>query len=267
MNFNSKKIDYHMHPNIINKPDNADLFINHAIEMGFDEICFTDHMPLSICNAADRIPKGEVEKYCELVREKAAEYKDHIVIKTGIEIDYHPDFIDEIESVLCAGQFDYIVGASHLHIPGYNIDMSKLTYNDFARISFETSLCAINSGYFDAIAHLDLFRWVFTLPKRFPLIADEPFDLDKHKPILKEIMKALEVKKMMLEINSIAILHNVSNNGMYPEKEIINLSYGYDLKYIFGSDAHSFDRIGEGFNEMQLSQEYGEAMNKIHIPE
>ena len=263
---NSKKIDYHMHPNIINKPETTDLFINHAINMGFEEICFTDHMPLSICNAADRIPKGKVGKYCELVREKAAEYKDEITIKTGIEIDYHPDFTDEIESVLNGWQFDYIVGASHLHIPGYNIDMTRLTYNDFAEMSLENSLGAINSGYFDAIAHLDLYRWVFTLPKRFPLIA-ETFDLKRHIPLFEEIMKALVLKNMLLEINSIAILHKVEAKGMYPESGIISLSYDYDLNYIFGSDAHTYDRIGEGFDTLKRSQKYGLAMNKIYISE
>ena len=52
------KHDYHMHPQIITKPGWAEEFIQKAISTGIEEICFTDHMPFSLSNGKDRIPKG-----------------------------------------------------------------------------------------------------------------------------------------------------------------------------------------------------------------
>ena len=58
------KRDFHMHPNILKVPEQADLFINRAIELGFNEICFTDHMPFSVTgDEVDRIPFGKVKEY------------------------------------------------------------------------------------------------------------------------------------------------------------------------------------------------------------
>ena len=248
-----------MHPNLTNEPDRANEFIESAIEKGFSEICFTDHMPLSIDNAGDRIKKGNINQYCEAIQEKAKEYEGVIKIKTGIEIDYHPDFINEIETVLEQGTFDYIIGASHLHIPGFDIKMATMTPDEFAKMSFENSLLAIKSGYFDTIAHLDLQRWVYTLPKRFKMLKGE-YDIKNHISIIKEIMKELEKNKVKLEINTIAILHKVSDEGAYPCHEIMNISYDYNIDYVFGSDAHSYDRVGEGYDKLKESKEYGRAL-------
>ncbi|MCK5812010.1 MAG: histidinol-phosphatase HisJ family protein [Clostridiales bacterium] len=257
----NKKCDYHTHPNLTNEPHRADAFIESAINQGFDEICFTDHMPLSISDAGDRIKKGNIEKYCLAVKKKAKEYESKIVIKTGIEVDYHPDFIDEIEYNLNQGEFDLVLGATHFHIPGYNILSSNLNPNEYARISFENSLKAIKSGYFDIIAHLDLQRWVYTLPKRFPM-KKGMYDHNSNIDILKKIMIALEETGVKLEINSLAFLHKVSNSDVYPSKDIMNLSYDYNIDYSFGSDAHSADWVGHGYDLISESIYYKKAFSK-----
>ncbi len=255
---NKRKCDYHTHPNILNRPQATDEFIDSAIEQGFQEICFTDHMPLSISDAGDRIPKGKIKQYCEAVMEKAIEYEGKISIKTGIEIDYHPDFRNEIEDVLEQGNFDIILGASHLHIPGYNISMNSITPNEYAKLSLQNTLLAIKSGYFDIITHLDLYRWVYTRPERFP-VKPGTYCVDEHIDILKEIMREIEIRKLKLEINSLAILHKVGECGVYPGEDIMKLSYQYDILYSFGSDAHTPDWVGYGYDYLKNSNAYKKA--------
>ena len=92
--------DYHMHPMVVQKPEQFDLFVKKAISEGIEEICITDHMPLLCSNAKDRIPHGHIKQYCAAVRQFAEDYKDEISIKTGIEIDFHPSVKDEIEAVM-----------------------------------------------------------------------------------------------------------------------------------------------------------------------
>ena len=108
--------DYHMHPTVMQHPERFAAFVQTALERGIGEICVTDHMPLSLSSAKDRILPGTVREYCKRVRELAAAYADVITVKCGIEIDFHPSVMGEIEEVLGAGEFDYILASSHMHI-------------------------------------------------------------------------------------------------------------------------------------------------------
>ena len=62
--------DYHMHPKALVAPERFADFAEKAIERGITEICVTDHMPLSLSHASDRIPRGEVGAYCRAVRHR-----------------------------------------------------------------------------------------------------------------------------------------------------------------------------------------------------
>ena len=91
------KKDYHLHPRILDPSNAFENFIHVALDNGIKEICITDHMPLSVSNAGDRIPNGQIKAYCRRVRELAKRCEDMISIKCGIEIDYHPSVLDEIQ--------------------------------------------------------------------------------------------------------------------------------------------------------------------------
>lgn len=241
------KRDFHMHPNLLKLPKQADMFINRAIELGFDEICFTDHMPFTVTgDEHDRIPFGKVGEYCQKVREKAAEYKNHIIIKTGIEIDYHPGCIKEIESVLSEGSFDYVIGSSHLNIKGFGIPFSETNHTEFAGLVLKNYLSAIKSGYFDAISHLDVYRWVFS---EYELIADG-YTYKSHLDILIKIFEQLELTGVKLEINAAPLYKGFDNLGAYPQREITELSKNYKIEYIYGSDAHCYEHVGYAYDKI-----------------
>lgn len=236
-----------MHPNLIKMPQQADLFVQKAIELGFDEICFTDHMPFTVTgDEADRIPFGKVSEYCTAVRKKAEEYKEQIIIRTGIEIDYHPDCIDEIENVLSQGEFDYIIGSTHFNIKGFNIPLDITTHTDFAKMVLENYLSAVNSGYFDTISHLDVYRWVFS---QYPLIADG-YTYKSNQDLIERIFESLENTGVNLEINAAPLYKGFDNLGAYPQREILDISRKYNINYIYGSDAHSFEYVGYAYDEL-----------------
>ena len=82
---------------MLQTPERFDAFAQQAIARGIGEICISDHMPLSISCAKDRIPRGEVSAYCRRVREFAHRYEGSLSIRCGIEIDYHPSILGKIE--------------------------------------------------------------------------------------------------------------------------------------------------------------------------
>jgi histidinol-phosphatase (PHP family) len=124
-------------------------------------------MPISISKASDRIPKGGVSEYCKRVRKLAEKYAEQIVVKCGIEIDFLPQYKDEAEAVLSEGTFDYVIGSSHLHMleSYFQGNYSKETY---AKAMFENTMAAAETGYFDTIAHIDMYKWVFSKAERYP---------------------------------------------------------------------------------------------------
>lgn len=244
------KRDFHLHPNLLKRPEQADLFIRKAIELGFDEICFTDHMPFSVTgDEHDRIPFGKVGEYCQRVREKADEYRDRITIKTGIEIDFHPDCRKEIEAVLAAGDFDYVLGSSHLNIAGFGLPFGKLTRSEFARTVLENDCAAIDSGYFDTVSHLDVYRWVFSEPTAYPLI-DDRYRWESQREFIETIFEHLVARGVRLEINAAPFYKGFDTLGPYPENGILQLSRRYPLAYVYGSDAHSPDKVGYGYDRI-----------------
>ena len=253
--------DFHMHPQVVLAPDRFDAFAAQAIARGIDEVCITDHMPLSTSRAGDRIPAGRVSDYCRTVRKIAEKYAGTLSVKLGIEIDYHPDFTDEIESVLRAGDFDFVLGSSHMHVGQCDIFRLVSTRNEYAEAALQNTLLAAQSGYFHAISHLDMYRWIFTLPKRFPL-QDDGYALEKHWPAIERVLHAISENGLWMEINPHLAIIQGSLNGMYPERDIVARALEMDIRCCYGSDAHTAEHVGEMLCELRQHPVYGKALKE-----
>lgn len=251
--------DYHMHPTVVQDRGRFQDFARKAMEEGIEEICVTDHMPLSVSKAGDRIPAGRVEEYCGTVRSLAKEYEGRLTIRLGIEIDYHPDFTDEIEAVLKAGDYDFVIGATHLHVVQSEIFQSPCTYNEFAETALENSMQAARSGYFDTIAHLDFFRWIYTQPHRFPLAADE-YRYEKHIPAIEKVLDAIRDEGLRLEINPHMAAQDDTLASMFPEEGIVRMALEKGLQFSYGSDAHVPEQVGAKLKELRAHPVYGQAI-------
>lgn len=252
--------DYHVHPMVSQKPEQFDLFVQKAIEEGLDEICVTDHMPLLCSNAKDRIPRGKVKEYCASVKSFAEQYKDSISIKLGIEIDFHPSVKDEIEAVLEVGQFDYVLGSSHLHVIKQNEWFSNnLTHNDYAKAMFENTILAAQSGYFDAIAHIDMHRRIFARKDKFPLI-DDCYSEYLHTQLIDETLDAIAENGVRLELNP--HIAELSGNimDMYPSIYIVENALKRGIKFTYGSDAHKAQSVGICLKEIREHEVYQKAL-------
>lgn len=249
------KRDGHMHPNIMKKPSQGDDFILRAIELGFREIVFTDHMCFTVTgDEHDRIPFGMIGDYCRFVGEFAEKYKDKIRVLTGIEVDYHPTCIDEVKEVIGSGSFDVILGSSHLNIKGFGIPFGKISRTDYAKLVIENYIRAAESGFFDVITHLDVYRWVFTETEAYPL-EDDGFKVSDVAPLLTRLFETMEKKDIALEFNTAPFYKGFFEDGAYPAWDILRLASDYRLRYVFGSDAHSADRVGYAYGEFERFME------------
>ena len=248
-----------MHPQVLTQPLQFEAFVQQALQKNIAEICVTDHMPLSLSHATDRLPRGKVGEYCARVRELASRYEGQISIKCGIEIDYHPSVLGEIEDVLAQGDFDYILGSSHLHV--FVKNYTEYSRNSFAHAALENSILAANSGLFHAISHPDMYRFVFQNPARFPL-KDDGYRAELHRDLFEELFSAAAQKKVYLEINPHLAEHECSLDFMYPEAQVAQWALQSGVRFSYGSDAHKPSSVGAYLDELEAHPVYGKALKE-----
>lgn len=251
------KKDYHLHPRILNETEPFEAFVHAAKVKGIKEICVTDHMPLSVSNASDRIPKGQIKEYCRRVREIAKRFEDSLSVKCGIEIDYHPSVLDEIKRVLDEGDFDYILGSSHMHV--FINDFPTHTFNGFASLAIENNIRAAESGFFNAVSHFDMYRFAFDNPKRFPLV-DDGYNVQRHETDIKAFLRVISQGNVRLEINP----HLAEGKGnlayTYPQEQIVQWALKEGCTFSYGSDAHTSGSVGACLSVLENHPVYGKAL-------
>lgn len=251
--------DYHIHPVVVTKPEAFPAFVEQAKAKGIGEICITDHMPLSISKAKDRTPAGMVRQYCTRVRELAQEYGEGITIKCGIEIDFHPEFVGEIEDVLGEGEFDYILGSSHMHL--FEKDTLRYTKNDFAKMALENLGLAAESGMFHAAAHFDMYRFPYTKPEKYPFAPSE-YNWEAHQGLIVDVLQAIGSRDMLLEINPHLAEHSGCLADIYPQEPIAQMALERNIRFCYGSDAHTPKSVGVLLEELEAHPVYGEALRR-----
>lgn len=250
--------DYHMHPMATQAPERFSAFVETALAEGIEEICVTDHMPLSfIPDGTDRIPHGKVKEYIRRVRDFAELYRGTLSVKCGIEIDYHPSVASEIEDVLSAGDFDYIHGSTHIHV--FLDDLSKYTFNDLATVSLENQIRAAETGLFHSMPHIEMYRFLFAYPHRFPL-KDDGFDLSRHEPLIRELLRKVKEKNMYLEINPNLARQMNDISYTYPSAPVMAWAREAGVRFSYGSDAHLEHQVGSFLPALRESPVYRDAI-------
>ena len=99
-----RKIDYHMHTHFSGDSEASPReYIEQAIRVGLDEICFTDHRDFDY--PIDTFDLDTDAYFMELSALKN-EYVDRITIKIGVEVGLDMDHIDEINTFVAQCPFD-----------------------------------------------------------------------------------------------------------------------------------------------------------------
>lgn len=243
-----RRCDGHTHPNLLKTERGGIDFANAALRANLDEIVFTDHMPFSVTgDEHDRIPFGCVSDYCRAVEALRKQFSGRLIISTGIEIDFHPSCICEIRDVLSEGRFDRVLGSSHLNIVGFGIPFESLTHTEFAEIVTENYIAAAESGLFDVITHLDIYRLLFA-DKGFPM-TDDGFSVASTEPLLRRLFTTLEKHGTALEVNAAPLYKCFDTLGPYPAPEILRIAEDYKFPIVYGSDAHVHANVGFKYDD------------------
>jgi len=234
--------DYHIHtPYCKHATGDMESYIERAIELGLDEIGFSDHMPVmpepQFCMGYD-----ELKPYIRRVREFRERYAGRITIRLGCEMDIVFKRVDEIRRIIEENEFDYVIGSIH-YLDDWPFDQAhyrdvfekgdiEAIYDRF----FDTIIRAAQTGLYDITGHIDNIKRMGYRPGRGLTGTYE------------RVAEALHEMDCTVELNTSGL--DTAAEEPYPSPEFLAVLRCHDIPVTLGSDAHKPDHVGRHFENM-----------------
>lgn len=204
-------------------------YIKNAISYGIKEFGFSDHAPLDFGDGVEsgyRVPVALTDDYIDTLRNLREKYKDKIKIHIGFEMEYYPDYFDQmLEFVKSKGAEYLILGQHFINNERDNLPHSCGEGHTAENLHNYTDrvITAMETGKFSYIAHPDVLN----------------FNGDKeiYRKEAERLCKASLKYDIPLEINFLGL----ATNRNYPNPEFFKVAGEVGCKVIYGIDAHSAD--------------------------
>ena len=243
--------DYHTHTFLCKHAEGAPVdYAFHGVRRRLPALAATDHCPMP--GGYDPEHRMGIDFFPEYVRlvETAREVSP-IPILFGIEVDYVPEYAEEVKDWVQQQGFDLVLGSVHFldywafddpaqRYLWESADVAGVwrRYFGMIRRMVEIGLCTV-------VAHLDL-------PKKFG--RRPPPRLQKE--IVLPVLDVIADRGLAIEINTSGLFHPVGE--IYPSPEILCWAAERNIPVTFGSDAHTPERVGSAFDlAVRLARECG----------
>lgn len=232
--------------------------IEKAYQIGFESICFTDHMDYNFPSETD-VPDFvfDINKYLNEITILDIE-NPQIRIRKGIELGLKEDAKDMCLELTQNHSLDFVIGSTHLvdDIDPYNdeywINQSE---KDAIIRYYEATLDNLSLGIdFDVYGHIDYI--VRYTPKMKILRSKNLYDeeyTDKcllpYLDIIEEILKKIVDLGKGIEINTAGLKYGLCHTN--PHEKILKLYHELGGEIItVGSDAHEPKHLGYEFEKV-----------------
>ena len=239
-------------------------YVKELVKKGFKKMAFTDHCPqkrkIDYRNCM-RMDYSDKEEYYRSIRHLKEKYKDVIDIQLGFEIEYasciENDLLElkkETDKLVLGQHFIYDEDSKYFKIIGFDSNT-----DDDLRLYAKHVKMAMEKGIPDIVVHPDIFMLG---RKSFGKVEEE---------ISRVICEVAEKRGIPLEINltrTNMYLSNRINRIDYPCKEFWKIAGEYDIKVIYGIDAHAkyqielYEKAIEFINSKVLGKDI---IGKLHF--
>jgi len=244
--------DLHMHTPLCRHATGEPVdYARRALELGFEEIGFSDHSPMRQDDFDDwRMRFDQLGEYVEKVR-KAQKDFPQLTIRLALEVDYLPGQEDWIRQLAAAQPWDYFIGSVHYVSDSWAVDnphkISEWKNRDpweVWSVYFERLTKAAETGLFEIIGHADL-------PKKF---GHRP--TRDCTPLYETFLNAARKHHCALDVNTAGLRKDCQE--IYPSRQILELAFQKGVPITFGSDAHAPTEVGMNFAEaLRLARSVG----------
>lgn len=238
--------DYHVHTDF--SDDSNYLMedcLNHAVKLGVEEICFTEHTDFGVKGHEGQKPNCPTEKYLEEFNRCKKIFDGKIKMKFGMEFGMQVSTVEEFQKLFNDYQFDFIILSCH------QVDNQEFWTYEFQETHtqeeyyqrYYQEILDVMKVYDDwsVLGHLDMV-------KRYDKWGEYPFE--KVRDIIAEILKLTIDKGKGIEINTSCYRYKLPD--LTPSHEILKLykDLGGEILTI-GSDSHAESHLAIKIMETQ----------------
>ena len=259
-----QKFNYHTHTYRCGHAEviSDEEFVKTFIEKGFTKIAFTDHCPeKKVIDTREKMRMKYDERldYLNSIKLLKEKYKDVIEIESGYEIEYLPG--EEENLFELKNETDKLVLGQHFIYDneGKLKCFRKSIFNDEDILKYADYIkTAILKNIPDIIVHPDLY-----------MLARSEFGEAEAKAA-HIICSTAEKYSIPLEIN-LSQPHMYSKGKLdeikYPSKEFWKIASTYNVKVIYGIDAHFKDQINSYEKSMEIANNHigYDVIEKLHF--
>jgi histidinol-phosphatase (PHP family) len=237
--------DYHMHSTFSpDASDSLDQMCQHALQIGFKEIAFTEHLEWH----PDWKDSLDINAYLQAVQKIKTDYAQKgLKVFAGVEIGNPHDYPEHAAKVIDNSQFEVVVAALHwldsinIHLPECfsGRDPIDVCQEYFLEIGRMAEYCD-----FDILAHFDRIFLTGRMVGYVP-------DLKQLEPIVRSTFAIMAQNNQILELNTKLFGHM---SQIWKEFMITFINWfreegGSGIS--IGSDAHNILQIGRHFNVVE----------------
>ncbi len=222
------KYNYHTHTFRCHHAEGTEEeYVQRAIAGGVTHMGFSDHFPFCFPNGAEssyRVSTDEAALYVNTVKHLAEKYKDKIKIYCGFEMEYYPEFFEEMRENAVKYGAEYLILGQHFLKPECYPNAVASTWankpDELLRDYTSLVVAAIHSGTFTYVAHPDIFTY-----------HGDPAFYDSE---MRRLCCAARECNVPLEINFLGI----RARRFYPHEEFWRIAGEEGVPVVFGFDAH-----------------------------
>ncbi len=230
--------DYHVHTSFSDDSDYK-MFdcLNRAVELGLEEICFTEHTDYGVKDGAGQEPNCPTPEYFAEFERCKKIFGDKIKMKFGMEFGMQVGTVSEYQKLFNAYDFDFIILSCHqvdnleFHLQDYQRGKTQAEYNE----GYYNEILQVAKIYDDwsILGHLDMI-------KRYDLAGEYPFD--KVRDLIAEILKVTIDKGKGIEVNTSCYRYKLPD--LTPSHDILKLYKDLGGEIItVGSDTHAAEHL------------------------
>lgn len=238
------RIDYHTHHVRCGHAEGTlEQYIQHAVNIGLDQIGVSDHMPLLHVDPASYLPgmampMEELPRYFEEASELKHKYRGSIDVRVGLEGDYIEGYEEQIEQIVTQYPWDYVIGSVHFLGEWDITDFRQLSgwearhIDEVYELYYDAVRKAAGTGFYSYMGHLDVVkRYAPSHPTK------------DHTDIIEETLQTIRDKGLAIEINASGLRMTV--NETFPSRAILERCNAMGIPVTLGSDAHQPERVGQ----------------------
>lgn len=244
-------IDYHTHhARCGHAVGELEEYVRKGIEIGLAQLGLSDHMPLLHVDPATyypemAMPMDELPRYVEECLSLKEKYKDQIDIRIGLEGDYIEGCEEQIEAIVRAYPWDYVIGSVHF-LGEWDITDFRQTHGWEGRDRmavyeqyYDAVAKAAATGFYDYIGHIDVI-------KRFGF---KPEGDVTH--LENAALEAVKKNGLAIELNASGLRMPVEE--MFPSKRMLQYAHKLGIPVTIGSDAHQPERLGQYLDQARAA--------------